>query len=646
MKKSHKPGSTAINGLLFGPRSDWEPPKQFPNLTGVTGIGVDVETKDPHLLDRGPGDMRGDGFIVGISLSTPDAAWYFPFGHLDGGNLDRGHVISFCKDVLEKDPNRWIFTANGQYDYGWLKTLGIEPKGNMVDVQVAEALIDEEQESYALENLCRKYGLDGKDESLLKAAAMAYGSTNVKGDLWKYHSRYVGPYAEFDAACLFKIAEAQRIEMEKQDLKQVFHLECALTPILIKMRRRGVRIDAEKAAALSTTLDTKEKELYQALHVKAGFEVDVWSGQSLARMCEQHAIYFPKTGRGNPSFEGEWLENQEVELLDMVHAIRRVSKMKETFVNKHIISNMIGDRIHPNWRQTRTEEGGTRSGRFSGNNPNMQQVPAKQDRKGRANEIGALIRKLFIPEDGFKWFKGDWSQQEPRVLTHFAARTKKTGAVLAEMAYIDNPNMDFYQFMMDAAGINRRFAKDMYLGRCYGMGKDKMAAKVNMTTEAAQKALAEVDVKVPFIKEMADTCMQLAAKRGWIRTICGRKCHFDYWEPVDSWQMGQTLGKRIIPVRGEELAKKMWPGHGLRRANTHKALNRLIQGSAADLMKLSIIRCHAEHGWYPYLTVHDELCGPVIDDNDSRKIVDIMRKPSELLKIPMKVDVSIGEGWV
>lgn len=644
MNKKHKSGSGAVNGLFFGPKSDWEPPKKFPNLKDVTKLGVDVETRDPNLMARGPGEIRGDGYVCGISLATYDESWYFPIAHLDGGNMDRGAVISFVRDTL-KDPDMWCLTANGQYDIGWLKTLGVDPKGRFLDVQVAEALIDEEQESYALEALCRKYGLEGKNEELLKKAGDAYGSTNIKGDLWKFHSKYVGPYAEFDTLCLHDISLAQFEEMKKQNLLEIFQLECRLMPILCKMRKRGVRIDAEKAQKLSEALHETENKLRDDLKAAAGRDIDVWSGNDIAYLCESKGIYFPKTARGNPSFEGEWLDNQELPVLGIVSDLRKTNKLRKTFVNDWILKNLIGDRIHPNWRQTRTEEGGTRSGRFSANNPNPQQIPAAQTRKGVPSPVAKLIREVFIPEEGFKWFKGDWSQQEPRVLTHFAAATNKTGAKLAELAYIDNPNMDFYQFMMDAAGINRRFAKDMYLGRCYGMGKDKMAAKVNMTTEAAQKALAEVDVKVPFIKEMADTCMQLAAKRGWIRTILGRKCHFDYWEPVDSWDLGKTLGHRVMPVRTQELAAKTWPGHHLRRANTHKALNRLIQGSAADLMKISIVRCHEEHNWFPYLTVHDELDGPVIDENDSRKICGIMRNPIDQLKIPMKVDVSIGEGW-
>lgn len=641
--KKHQSGMNAVNGLLFGPRSDWLPPSQFPCLTGVKKLGLDVETKDPLLLERGPGEIRGDGFVCGISVATHDASWYFPIAHLDGGNMDRGPVIDFLRDNL-KDPDCWYLTANGQYDMGWLGTLGIEPRGRFLDVQLAEALIDEEQESYALDALCSKYGLVGKDENLLKQAGLAYGSSNVKGDLWKFHSRYVGPYAEFDTRCLFPIFDAQVKEMQTQDLMSVFQLECRLMSIVYQMRKRGVRVDWDAAEKFSKDLVTQEEVLRNKLKVEVGFDVDVWSGLDLARVCESKNIYFPRTDKGNPSFVKEWLDEHEHPMMEMVTDIREMSRLRTVFLDDWIIKNMVRDRIHPNWKQTRTEEGGTRSGRFSANKPNPQQFPAAQTRRGVPRPLGAQFRSLFIAEEGCEWGKGDWSQQEPRILTHYAALTNKTGAKLAEMAFIKNPELDFYQFMMDASGSNRRTAKDNFLGRAYGMGTKKMAARMNMTIEQSQAALKQVDDAVPFIKEMADACMSLASRRGFIKTIAGRKCHFDYYEPVDSYQLNQA-GVDTRPVRGESRAKSKWPGKLLRRAQTHKALNRLIQGSAADLMKTAIVRCYEEHGWYPYLTVHDELDGPISCEDDARKVLDIMRSPVESIKIPMKVEWSVGKSW-
>lgn len=639
-KSSKLDKSNTLNGILFGPKSGWVPPQSFPDLSGARRIGLDFETKDPDLNTKGPGFIRGTAEIAGVSISTDDASWYFPTGHLGGGNLDPDIVRNYVEDVLSME-DRVIVGANLQYELEALWHWDIDPKGTFIDVQINEALIDEEREvGYSLNDLCKLHLGTAKDESLLREAAASYG-IDPKNSLWKLPAKFVGPYAEYDSACVLKIYDKQLQMIATDSLSEIVALETHLLPVLHKMRMRGIPIDLEHAEQLSKKLLVEEDAMRMTMKKTYGQHVDEWSGKQIAAMCDKLVITYPTTDADNPSFVSKWLDEHEHPFIQLIADIRQSNKLRSTFVDSWIFSNHIRGRIHPQWKQLVSDDGGTRTGRMAASNPNPQQIPAANKRNGTPNPIGAEIRSLFISDTG-KWCKQDYSQQEPRILTHFAAVCNFTGAKLAAMAYRDNPDMDFYNFMVEAAGINRRTAKDMYLGRCYGMGKKKLAHKINKSVEECEQILNNFDLKVPFVKEIADRCMHLAQSRGYIKTLCGRKRHFNYWEPCDSFQMRKD-GKDTRPRRLED-AQQKWPGKRLQRADTHKALNALIQGSAADMMKSGLIQGYEESGRIPYITVHDEVGGPVEDEDDANDWKKTMETCVEMC-VPIKADMSIGKSW-
>lgn len=634
--------SNHINGILFEPGSDWTSPSEFPNLSGVKRIGLDIETKDPELTTRGPGFIRGDADVVGIAMATDDCSWYFPFGHLGGGNLDRDIVCNYFRDILgDRDLN--VVTANGIYELEGLWSLGIDVSGKLADIQIIEPLLDEEREiGYRLDDLCGLYLSTRKDEALLSAAAKEYG-IHEKHSLWKLPAKYVGTYAEYDAFSTLKIFDKQMERVRKEGLEEILTLELQLLPILWEMRRQGIPIDLEAATILQKDLGIEEENLKIKIKKDYGRNVDVWSGPDIAKMCESLQIKFPSTERGNPSFVSKWLDEHDHPFIELVAEQRQISKLKDTFVKNWIFKNQIKGRIHPQWKQLMSDEGGTRTGRMAASNPNPQQVPAGKKRDGTARPIGAKIRGLFRSDTGM-WFKGDYSQQEPRILTHFAAVCNYAGAEAAAMSYRTNPKMDFYKFMEELANINRRTAKDMYLGRCYGMGKNKLATKLNKSVEECEKILQDFDAKVPFVKEIADKCMQLAQTRGYVKTLCGRRRHFNYWEPRDAYQMRKA--DRFADVRPMLLkdAQAKWSTKTLVRSGTHKALNAVIQGSAADMMKSAIVLGYHEQGRIPYITVHDELGGPVTDEKDAAEWQHIMEH-CVTMNVPVLVEVKLGESW-
>jgi DNA polymerase I-like protein with 3'-5' exonuclease and polymerase domains len=613
------------------------PPARFPNLKGVKKIGLDTETNDPNLHERGPGFIRGDAHVAGVSVATDDARWYFPTRHLGGGNMNPDAVNAFLTDLLKEE--RWIIGASLLYDQEalWSTGITINPKSRLIDVQIAEAILEEERDrNYKLETLCQDYLDTGKDETLLREAASAYGVSTKEG-LWKLHSKYVGSYAEFDAWAPLKIFEKQYERLKSDDLLRIFELESRLLPLIWKMRLNGIPVDLEAAASLSATLKEREGEARVQMRRDHGHDVDVWSGDQLAAVCDKLGISYPRTPKGNPSFESEFLESDEHEhaFLRSVGNIRKLNRFRSTFIDDWIFGNQIRGKVHPEWRQLMSDEGGTRTGRMAAANPNPQQVPADKFRDGRPNAIGEAIRKCFVARPD-KWAKIDYSQQEPRILVHYAFICGMAGAEAARDGYAADRKMDIYQFLANAAQITRRHSKDMTLGRMYGMGKNKLASKIGVSVAEAEALLQKFDAHVPFVKEMADTASRLANQRGWVQTLCGRKRHFNMWEP--RFQKGER------PMPNLDAARAKWPNETLTRYGAHKALNSLIQGSAADMVKSAILAVHDQMGLVPFMAVHDEIDYGVPDEETAKKIQHIAENCVDM-KVPIVADLSIGDHW-
>lgn len=565
--------------------------------------------------------------------------------------MHKESVTTYLRHVLGRK-NRFICGANLQYELEGLESEGIQIQGNFIDVQIAEALIDEETSAgYSLEALCRKYLGGGKDESLLKEAASLHGFKNVKANLWKLHSKYVGPYAEFDALSPLKIFEKQKDILKAEELESIFELECKLLPILWKMRKRGIRMDMDGARKLSSRLEEEEHRKRIEVEKRWGTHFDEWSGPIIADICKGQGIHYPKTAIGNPSFTSDFLDSADHPLFDDISELRELNRMRETFVNGWILDNAVGDRIHPQWRQMASDEGGTRTGRMAAANPNPQQVPAGKYRKtGKPNPFGIEIRAKFIPEEGLKWAKFDYDQQEPRILIHFAELCKCTGATVAAMAYRNARDFDLYDLFSQASGLARRPTKDCYLGRCYGMGIKKLAYKFNKTEAEAKEILGKFDAAAPYVKEVAEMCMNTATRRGYVKTLLGRRRHFRLFEPEDSWKLkrefeetrGQS-GDPCIPLP-EAQAQERWRGKRLKRFGTHKALNALVQGSAADQTKAAMITIYEKYGEYPYMQVHDEINFGVRDEEHAKCLHECIES-SVKMTVPVVSDMDYGDHW-
>ena len=611
--------------------SDWNIPPEFPDLTGYSEVAVDLETKDPNIKNLGPGWARKDGHIIGIAVAAGEYKGYFPIRHENGHNLDPKFALKWLKKQMSV-PEMKVIMHNATYDAGWMRAEGIEIKGRIIDTMITGALVDENRWSFGLDAMARDYAGIRKDEKMLKAAAKAWG-IDPKAEMWQLPPMYVGAYAERDAVATLKLWQFLKVKLEEEQLWEIWNIETDLIPCMLDMRSNGVRVDLDKASKNKKLIRGKANELRRGIEKQAGGDVDIWASASIAKMFDKLGLEYPRTDKGAPSFNKGYLSSHPSKVCQDLVKLREFDKADSTFIDS-ILRHETNGRIHTELHSTRRDEGGTVTGRFSSSNPNLQQIPA------RDKDIKKLIRGLFIPEDGYKWGSFDYSSQEPRLLVHFAASVGDMPRQDLLEDIVDQYNtsdVDLHQMVADLAGITRKEAKAVNLGIMYGMGVAKLANQIDVDPDTAKELLQQHRDKVPFVKALAEMASRRAASNGQIRTLLGRKCRFHLWEP-------KTFGAGK-PLPHDEALKEYGGvnGAGIRRAFTYKALNRLIQGSAADQTKKAMLDCYKE-GLTPMLTVHDELCFNIESPEQTAQIKEIMETGVNL-KVPSKIDVDIQDDW-
>jgi len=379
-------------------------------------------------------------------------------------------------------------------------------------------------------------------------------------------------------------------------------METELFPCLIDMKFKGVCVDVEAAHKLKTTLVAQEKQALQQVKKETGIDTQIWAARSIAQVFDKLKLDYDRTEKTSaPSFTKNFLQNHP-------HPV-------------------VKGRIHADINQLRSDNGGTVTGRFSYSNPNLQQIPA------RNKDLGPRIRALFIPEEGHTWGCFDYSQQEPRLVVHYAALQNLYGVGDVSDSYKNDPDTDFHDIVAEMAQIPRSQAKTINLGLFYGMGKNKLQAELGVSKDKATELFKQYHNKVPFVKQLMDNVSGRAQDRGQVRTLLGRLCRFPLWEP------NQFGIHKALPHEQALLEH----GPGIKRAYTYKALNKLIQGSAADMTKKAMIELYKE-GIIPHIQVHDELDISVESPEHAAKIVEIMENAVNL-EVPNKVDYESGPNW-
>jgi DNA polymerase I-like protein with 3'-5' exonuclease and polymerase domains len=526
---------------MIVPHTEWLMPTEFPDLRNADEIAIDLETRDPDLKKKGSGSIVGNGEVVGIAVAVDGFKGYFPIAHEEGPNLDRKKTLEWLKDICES-PATKIF-HNAMYDVCWIRSLGIKINGLIIDTMIAASLIDENRFSYTLNTLSWHHLSEGKNETKLLEAAKERG-LDPKADMWRLPAMEVGAYGEKDAELTLKLWHKLKKIIVEDDLQDIFNLETDLFPCLVDMRFLGVRVDVSKANQLKTALAVKEENLLQQIKIETGVDTQIWAAQSIATVFDKLKLSYSRTEKtDSPSFTKNFISNHENPVVNMVAEARKINKVRTTFIDT-ILSHEHNGRIHADINQIRSDDGGTVTGRFSYANPNLQQIPAKDP------ETGPLIRSLFIPEENCKWGAFDYSQQEPRLVAHYALKFSLPSVNKIADSYESDPSTDFHKIVAEMANIPRSQAKTINLGLFYGMGKAKLQGELGVSPEKAEELFTQYHSQASFVKQLMNKVMKAAEARGQIKTLLGRRCRFPKYEPI---LRGADWGHYVPPEDDERM---------------------------------------------------------------------------------------------
>ena len=640
------------------------------DLTDIDTVAIDLETYDPNLKSKGLGAVRKDGFVTGVAIATKNQTLYFPIAHAMTDNLNVNDTWEYLDKKLFKNKDIRKVFHNAMYDVCWIRSaIGHTPQGQLLDTMIAASVIDETRMRYSLDAISKDYLKESKYKYDLAEKSLAEcGIKDPMSNMHKLPYSLVKDYAEQDVNLtlkLWNLFEKKLDEVlytknnedgskELKSCRKIFELETKLFPCLVDMKFKGVKIDVQKAKTLGKLLEKRRDNLVKIIKKRTGIDVEIWAASSIKNLLDHQKITkYKKTKAGLPQLPKDFLKTHENRYLRMIVKARECDKAKGTFV-EGLLEFVHEGRIHADINQIRSDQGGTVTGRFSMSNPNLQQIPSR-------GIIGKKMRELFIPEDDCVWGSFDYSQQEPRIVVHYALKLGLPGTDTLKDEF-NKDDADFHQIVADMAQISRTMAKTINLGLFYGMGKIKLQNELNLTREKANALFSAYHAKVPFVRRLSQDLIEFAEEHKLLFTLEDRFCRFNKWETRNR-EWNNTINRyEPVPILTKEDAETAFKAELLEKfkdnvadnymqdfdryykpAFTYKALNRLIQGSAADMTKKAMVDLY-EQGILPQIQIHDELCLSIKNDNDALVVKQTMENAIPL-EVKNKVNYKKGKNW-
>ena len=641
------------------------------DLKDVDTVAVDIETYDPNLKTKGLGAIRNDGFICGIAVATGKETAYFPLRHSDiFTDYKRDEKIwSVLNEKIFQNENITKVFHNAMYDVCWIRAVtGMKMKGRIVDTMIAASVVDENRFKYSLDSLSKDYLNEEKYKYDLQQKTLEWSGGTVKDPMTNMHklpASIVKEYAKQDVNLTYKLwnlfnKKIDEVLYTKEDgeqktCRQIFELETKLFLCLVDMKFKGVRIDVAKAIEFGRHLKKRREQILKAIESLTTIRVDIWAAASIKKLLDHlHIKDYKVTPKSKmPQLPKDYLKTHSNKCLRMIAKAREYDKAANTFIDG-LLEYVHEGRIHADINQIRSDSGGTVTGRFSMSNPNLQQIPAK-------GFIGKKMRELFIPEEGCKWGSFDYSQQEPRIVVHYAIKLGLPGTEGLQDEF-DKDDADFHQIVADIANISRKQAKTINLGLFYGMGKIKLQKELGLDQKQARELFNEYHGRVPFVRQLSQELITFAKENRLLFTLYDRFCRFNKWETTNKEWNPEINRFNEVPLYTEEQAREAFKAEMLDKykenkidtnymdyfdryytpAFTYKALNRLIQGSAADMTKKAMVDLY-EKGIIPHIQIHDELCFS-ITDHEPELIKNTMEQTIPL-EVKNKVDFESGPNW-
>jgi DNA polymerase-1 len=615
-----KPGM--IGNLFSGHHepTGWTAPQELPDFSAYpkeATFGFDTETtsKDPMVAR-----------VVGISVCTPDyKKYYFPVAHRGGGNIDENSVKRWANYSFR---GRKLSALNAKYDvqvsYNWgLDFEKLDVK--IFDPAFSAALLDENRRRFNLNQLSQDILGESKED------------LSEKDSIADMAASEVGAYAEHDAYLHLKLLEAQQLEIDAQDLSRVFKLENELIYSTCFMERTGARIDRPKLERWIREVDSAHESAILELHRTTGLKINPNSGKDLSKLFSHLGIAVPTREEelgGGETFEEEYLSKVDHPSVRLVIAARKLHSLSTKYLKKYLKNLGPDNTLRYGLHQLRSDDFGTVTGRYasaapSGGGCNIQQVMKCESQLEEKEIAQWIVRELFIPDNGKIYVSADASQIEFRWFAHYS----KSERLIRE--YNEDPTMDFHQLVANMLGQKRKDAKHNNFGKLYTMGIPKLARKLGLSCNCVcdskeqwnranhrpecrmMKAFAinkEYDTKFPEAKQLSNQAMKVAKERGYVRTVMGRR--------------------RRYPT-GERL---------------HSALNAIIQGTAADTLKVKLLESYNNSktlGLTLRATVHDELDGDLENPEKKKEFKELLEAPDSRIpsRVPLLWDVEIGANW-
>jgi DNA polymerase I-like protein with 3'-5' exonuclease and polymerase domains len=633
----------------------WRPPRvsELPDWRHAKRVAIDVETKDEDLPDLGPGVWRPGCCVVGFAVAIDygdgkrPTCVYVPVNHFGGGNVSEPEAAWAWLRDNAREFRGVLVNAHLAYDMLWLAKYGVvfPLVTRHEDPLVLAPLLNELHDRYDLDSCLRRAGFKGKSMDPLYAAAKQYHirRTQVRSNLWMMDARHVWEYGIGDVEPLFAYLDQHQAQIDSESLRDVWDLECGVLPITGEMRERGVGVDFDHLERVEERIRRQLDEHLAVVHEHTGVRLspgdpdlgdkgDLDKKAVLAEAFEAAGIELPETPTGQLCTNKKALAaHKDHPVVAAIVAARAANTQRKMFVSQ-VRRMAVGDRIHFSVNQVKRDRGDGRRtmgtvARFSIVNPSLQNMP-------RRGEDGASFRETYVPERGKRWVKIDYKAQELRLIVHYACLLGLRGAIEAAQRYHDDPEFNLFRQTAEDAGLDYDPVKNANYARCYGAGNGRACETAGLPivwkqhprsgdwykapTPEGWAFLNSVDEAVPFLMELRARAEERAKELGYITTIHGRRQRFPENPP------GHEDGPYAL---------------------TYKGLSRLIQGSAADQIKLAMIELTRE-GVPIQLQVHDEV--DLSASEDERPMVERAARIMEdvlPLRVPVVADVSWGDNW-
>lgn len=624
----------------------------------------------------------------GNYLTDPDARILCCGAHGEGihkvFDFDDPNQVKECCDIVA-DPNIDIIWHNCLFDNGWFHDkYNIVPKGIIHDTMTRAALIDERQ-SMGLDDNCKRMGVKGKNKSetieawfedwqnTMKGCAKGLkkglitddnqvlntedGETYQLSDaeleclisgkwkssvwdnsllLWQEAPEFKQKMMEYnqqDCVATYELYLAQ--EKFMKPVQHVYELECKLIPILLRMKKVGIRFDQKRAGELIEKVAAKEQEVEKKLFDIYGITGEmINSPKQLGVRMNEMGIESPvRTKTGNQSWAEGALVRIHHPVTPLIFEYKNYHAILSKFLLGSLSKSVVNGRIHCTFLPMLREEGGTVTGRFSCRDPNLQQIPARN--KGHGEDFSQDMRSLFLPEEGMMLAAMDYSQIEAVLLAHFA-QGQQAEWFREQM----RAGADLHNIVMGMTGITYRpVVKTFNYGCIYGMGWqtameknyvlfEKLASSEGKDIESFTKEIYyNYHKKFPVVKDTMAWAQDVARTYGYVDTMGGRRLH----KPTPQYD----------PITGKI------------NDYLYKMLNKLIQGTAADILKQALITAD-EAGIYDVLTlhllVHDEQVNSVpFTKEGTEAAVELQHIMGNVYKeqllVPIKAECELGPNW-